>query len=90
MEYPELYKSLLEGNFVFQTGSGNYNAAAPDMKLEQTIQRSKKGAGGVISQTKQDAFVTEWDLFIMKHLQLTNVMQKLQDHFLLRMRSLFI
>ena len=32
------------------------------MKLEQTIQRSKKGSGGVIGQTKQEAFVTEWEL----------------------------
>ena len=32
------------------------------MKLEQTIQRSKKGPGGVIGQTKQEAFVTEWEL----------------------------
>ena len=32
------------------------------MKLEQTIQRSKKGSGGVIGQSKQEAFVTEWEL----------------------------
>ena len=32
------------------------------MKLEKTIQRSKKGSGGVIGQTNQEAFVTEWKL----------------------------
>ena len=32
------------------------------MKLEQTIQHSKKGSGGVIGQSKQEAFVTEWEL----------------------------
>ena len=32
------------------------------MNLEQTIQRSNKGSGGVIEQTKHEALVTEWEL----------------------------
>ena len=32
------------------------------MKLEQTIQRSKKGTGGIIGQTKKESYVTEWEL----------------------------
>jgi len=47
-EYPEIYKNFLDGKFVVKTGHGHFNAVAPDMKLEQTIQRSKKGAGGVV------------------------------------------
>jgi len=41
-EYPEIYKNYLDGKFVVKTGHGHANAVAPDMKLEQTIQRSKK------------------------------------------------
>ena len=61
-EYPEIYKNFLDGKFVVKTGHGHFNAVAPDMKLEQTIQRSKKGAGGVVGQMKHEAFVTEWEL----------------------------
>ena len=32
------------------------------MKLEQTIQRSKKGTGGIIGQRKKESYVTEWEL----------------------------
>ena len=52
----------MEGKFVVKTSAGFFNAVAPDMKLEQGIQWSKKGAGGIIGQTKQSAFVTEWEL----------------------------
>ena len=52
----------MEGRFVVKTSAGFFNAVAPDMKLEQSIQRFKKGAGGIIGQTKQNAFVTEWEL----------------------------
>ena len=41
-EYPEIYKNYLDGKFVVKIGHGHFNAVAPDMKLEQTIQRSKK------------------------------------------------
>ena len=35
-----------------KTSPGFFNAVAPGMKLGQNIQRSKKGAGGIIGQTK--------------------------------------
>ena len=31
--------------FIIKTNTRSFNAVAPDMKLEQTMQRSKKGAG---------------------------------------------
>ena len=37
----------MEGKFVVKTSAGFFNAVAPDMKLEQSIQQSKKGAGGI-------------------------------------------
>ena len=47
---------------MMRTSAGFFNAVAPNMKLEQSIQRSKKDSGGIIGQTKQNAFVTEWEL----------------------------
>ena len=47
---------------VMRTSAGFSNAVAPNMKLEQTIQRPKKVSVGIIGQTKQNAFVTEWEL----------------------------
>ena len=52
----------MERNFVVKTSAGFFNAAAPDMKLEQSIQLSKNDVGGIIGQTKQNASVTDWKL----------------------------
>ena len=43
---------LLEGNLVVRTGAGYFKAVAAGMKLEQSIQRSKKRPGN-IGKTKQ-------------------------------------
>ena len=47
----------MEGKFVVKTSAGFFNAVAPDIKLEQSIQWSTNGAGGIIGQTS--VFVTE-------------------------------
>ena len=41
-EHPEIYELFLSGHFVVKTTTNSFNGVAPDMKLEQTIQRSKK------------------------------------------------
>ena len=56
------YIEFMEGKFVVKTSAGFFNAVAPDMKLKQSIQQSKKGAGGITGQTKQNAFATQWEL----------------------------
>ena len=58
-EHPEVYKHFQEGKFVVKTNAENFKAVAADMKLEQSIQRSKKGPGGIIGQTKHQTYVTE-------------------------------
>ena len=58
-EHPEVYKHFQEGKFVVKTNAGYFKAVAADMKLEQSIQRSKKGPGGIIGQTKHQTYVTE-------------------------------
>ena len=61
-DYPIIYDHFKKGKFIAKTNIGFFRAVGADMKLEQTIQRSKKGSGVVIGQTKQEAFVTEWEL----------------------------
>ena len=62
-EYPYIYiyiyKEFMKGKFLVKTQTGNFNVVSPDMKLEQTIQRSKKSAAGIIGQTRQLSYVTE-------------------------------
>ena len=58
-EHPEVYRHFQEGKFVVKTNAGYFKAVAADMKLEQSIQCSKKGPGGIIGQTKHQAYVTE-------------------------------
>ena len=58
--------------FVGKTNTGSFNDVAPDMKLEQTIQRSKKGAGGIIGQTKRSPFVSERELVYHEILGISN------------------
>ena len=44
-----------------KTNTGSFNGVAPDMKLEQTIQRLQKAVGGIIGQTRKLEYVTEWE-----------------------------
>ena len=59
IEYPDIYKVFMKGKSVAKAQIGNFNGVSPDMKLEQTIQRSKKSAAGIIGQTRQLSYVTE-------------------------------
>ena len=61
-EHPEVYKHFQEGKFVVKINAGYFKAVAADMKLEQSIQRSKKDPGGIIGQTNHQAYATEWEL----------------------------
>ena len=61
IEYPDIYKVFMKGKSVAKAQIGNFNGVSPDMKLEQTIQRSKKSAAGIIGQTRQFSYVTEWE-----------------------------
>ena len=57
----QVYEQFLRENFVVKTNPGTFNAVSPDMKLEQTIQRSQKSSKGVIDQTRQANYVSEWE-----------------------------
>ena len=71
-KHPKICKLFLSGHFVVKTNTGSFNGVAPDMKLEQTIQRSKKSSGGVIGETSNKKFVIEWELAYHEILSICN------------------
>ena len=48
VEHPELYQKCMMSEFVVRDHTGSFNSVAPDMKLEQSIQRASKSQGGII------------------------------------------
>ena len=42
------------------------------MRLEQTIQRSKKSLRGIVGQTKQENYIIEWELVCHEALPISN------------------
>ena len=51
-EHPDLCIEFHAGKFIVQTSAATFKAAAPDMKLEQTINHSQKSSGGIVGRTK--------------------------------------
>ena len=77
IKHPDLYQEFLKGNHVIKTRDGKFNAVAPDMKLEQTIQRSAKSSGGIIGASKKVDYVTEWSLIFHDVLDICNWFREL-------------
>ena len=50
--HPQIFRRFMSGQFVVKDKPGFFNAVAPDMKLEQSIQRAAKSHGGIVGQTK--------------------------------------
>ena len=69
-EYPDVLQHFNNGQFVVQTSPG---ANSPDMRLEQTIQRSKISPGGIIGQTQKEAYISEWELVYQETLAISKV-----------------
>ena len=42
--------------------AGYFNVVAPDMKLEQSIQRLSKSDGSIVGQTRNISIMVEWQL----------------------------
>ena len=49
----------MQGHFV---GKEIFNSVSPDMKLQQTIQRTSKDPVGIIGEQQKEAYVAEWNL----------------------------
>ena len=71
-DHPDLYAEFMNGKFVVQTTKGSFKAVSPDMKLEQTINRSQKSSGGIVGQMKTDSYVSEWELVYHEILAISN------------------
>ena len=72
-ENPYLYEKLMQGHFVVKDKEGNFNSVAPDMKLEQTIQKSQKSSKGIVGQTRKSNYVAEWQLVYHEVLMICNM-----------------
>ena len=72
-KHPDVFRHLQAGFFVVQDkDAGMFNAVSGDMKLEQTSQRSSKGDGGIVGQTKSASYITEWQIVFHEIVAISN------------------
>ena len=71
IEHPHIYEEFMQGHFMVKTSPDNFNAVAADMKLDQ------KCSSGIISQTRQIEFVSEWEVVYHEVLAITNTFRNL-------------
>ena len=71
-KHPDLYHHFCAGKFVVQTSVGKFKSVSPDMKLEQTINRSQKSFGGIVGETRRDSYVSEWELVYHEVIAISN------------------
>ena len=57
-----IYEKFISGPLVVQTHNRSFSSVSPNMKIEHTIQRSKRDTGGIIGMSHKDAYVTTWEL----------------------------
>lgn len=79
VDNPFLYEKFMKGHFVVRDKEGKFNSVAPDMKLEQTIQRSKKSSKGIVGQTRKSNYVAEWELIYHEILTISNLFRELTN-----------
>ena len=62
LQYSNGLQHFNNGQFVVQISPGAFKANSLDMRLEQTIQRSKKSPGGIIGQTRKEGYISGWEV----------------------------
>ena len=74
--HPQLYRRFSLAQWTVQDSSGWFCADAPDMKMEQTVQRVSKGPGGhfVVGATLKISAVSEFELLYHEIGSITNVL----------------
>ena len=55
-QFPETYNHFENGEFVVKGKPGTFNA------VSKGLQRSKKNQSSIIGQTRQNNYLTEWEL----------------------------
>ena len=76
-DHPEIYERFMQGHLVVKQNNREFNTVAPDMKLEQTIQRSKKSVKGIIGQTRQVAYISQLEIVYHEILAISNSFRQL-------------
>ena len=56
-----------------------FSSVSPDMKLQQTIQRAQKSSSGIIGQSRQISYVSEWDVVYHEILAISNTFRRLTN-----------
>jgi hypothetical protein len=82
IEHPILFQHFMMGQFVVQDREGGkFNAVSPDMKLEQTINRSEKGPGGhvIVGSSGSESIVVEFELLFHEIARITNLLNNLTN-----------
>ena len=79
-DFPEIYDHFKNGEFLVKGKPGIFNALSPNMKLDQTKQRSKKSQSGISGQTRQNNYVTEWELVYHKILNISNLFHDITNN----------
>ena len=79
IENPYLYRKFIQGYFVIRDKEGKFNTVSPDMKLEQTIQRSQKSSKGILGQTRKSTYVAEWELVYHEILMICNAFRNITN-----------
>ncbi|KAG1696934.1 Alpha-N-acetylgalactosaminidase [Nymphon striatum] len=74
---PEVYKAFTEGKCVVKHTEGRFKAVGADMALEQTINKSQKGASGIIGSTRKIEFVAMWELIYHEMLAISSLHREL-------------
>lgn len=76
-KYIYMYHHFLWRKLVVRTGAGYFKAVASDMKWKQSIQSLKKGPGGITGQTKQQVYITEWELVYLELIKISRCFNNL-------------
>lgn len=82
VEHPMLFRRFMMGQFVVQEKEGGkFCAVSPDMKLEQTINRSEKGPGGhvIVGSSGDESIVAEFELLFHEITGITNLFNNLTN-----------
>ena len=69
-------EAFMLGKFSVKRTKRCYNAVGADKCLEQTINRSQKGQGGIISNTKRKEFVVKWEITHYEKLAISNLIRE--------------
>ena len=78
-DHPAIYEMFMKGYFVINESHRKFSRVSPDMKLEQTIQCAQKSSRGILGQTRQISYVSEWEVVYHEILAISNTFGRLTN-----------